>query len=384
MKLQTVLAAMPIPAACCVVLLGFGCSERADLPLVRTPVDSVGYATVPAQLEAVIAFADSAERDRFAAADCAPGIQDGGRMVGAIFPHDDYLYAGQVYYHVVRRIDVPLLVLIGVSHSARRRDIQDKLIFDDFDAWNGPYGPVPVAPFRDAVISALPKDMVLVSNEVHAEEHSLEAIIPFLQFPYHADGGYGDGRPPGDGPVILPILVTRFRGRSFEAAADTLAAVLHEVFAARDLRLGRDVALLVSADCVHYGDDAWGGRNYAPFGVDSAGYVEGMRQDRDIIRASLTGPLSAAGIDLFRRTVERDDFQWPYKVTWCGVYSIPFGLRVLLSLSELSGRPVPEGALLRYGTSLDTDMRAADGGGLGVTNISTLRHWVGYAAIGYW
>jgi AmmeMemoRadiSam system protein B len=274
--------------------------------------------------------------------------------------------------------------MFGVSHKARKMNIQDKLVFDDFDAWRGPYGDCPVSDMRTDVINAMPEELVLVSGEMHAEEHSLEAFIPFLQYPgWHGDTGR---RMPPPAPVveILPILVTRMRGPNFEETADTLAAVLYGALSKRGLRFGRDVVFLISADCVHYGDEGWGERHYSPFGVDQAAYDKAVRQDLEIIRTSLVGTIGEDRITLFREHIERDDFQWPYKVTWCGVYSIPFGLRVLARLSERAGRAAPQGFLLRYGTSLDPGALPLEGTGLGRTNINTLRHWVGYTALGYW
>ena len=77
--------------------------------------------------------------------------------------------------------------------------------------------------------------------------------------------------------------------------------------------------MLISADCVHYGDEEWGGGGYAPFGTGSEGYDKGTAQDIDIARTTLEGPLSAEKIAGFRERVERDDLEQPYKVTWCGV-----------------------------------------------------------------
>lgn len=337
----------------------------------RMPVDTVGYATRPGQIEAVIALSDSMEAGLYSSNVRSYPCMLGGGMIGAVAPHDDYLYAGPVYVHVMREIKVPLVILFGVSHTARRRNIQDKLIFDSFEAWKGPYGPCRVSPLREAVAEALPGELVLVSNEIQAEEHSLEAFIPFLQY-YNRE------------VQILPILVSRLRGPLFENAADTLAAVLYNETGKLDLEIGRDFVILISADCVHYGDDGWGGRNYAPFGVDCKGYEKAVSQDLEIIDLSLTGALNVERISIFREKVERDDFQWPYKITWCGVYSIPFGLSVLSRLSGLLDMDPPEGYLLRYATSRDPGKLPLDDTGFGVTNISTRRHWVGYAAIGYW
>ncbi|MBN1163891.1 MAG: AmmeMemoRadiSam system protein B, partial [Candidatus Krumholzibacteriota bacterium] len=256
--------------------------------------------------------------------------------------------------------------------------------FDNFDAWRGPYGELPVSPLREKVIQSLPAGLVLVSDELHAQEHSLEAFIPFLQYPGFSRGGSEDnaGNPPA--VEILPILVTRLSGELFDTAVAALADALREQFRHSDMRLGRDVVILISADCVHYGDEQWGAGGYAPFGVGEDGYRRAVDQDLDIIRASLTGPVDQKKVALFRSRVERDDLAWPYQVTWCGVYSIPFGLSVLGSLSREEGREDPRGILLGYSTSLDPGKLDLEGTGLGATNINTLRHWVGYSAIGYW
>ncbi len=347
------------------------CAAAADASGIREPVDTIGYATTAAEVEAVIERSDSLEEDRYSAnAGQLPGM-DGRTLVGAISPHDDYLYAGRVYVHALREIRTPLVILVGVSHTARRRMVQDRLIFESFDAWRGPYGDCPVSPLREETIGALPEEVVLVSDEMHAEEHSLEALIPFLQY-YNRDVS------------ILPVLVSRLRGFLFDEAAALLAGAVFDATRRRGMTLGTDYVILISADCVHYGDDRWGERYYAPFGVDREGYEKAVRQDLSIAGDCLTRTLDRDRIACFRERVEREDLEWPYRVTWCGVYSIPFGLSVLLHLTERAGTAPPEGHLLRYGTSIDPGKMPAGDTGLGVTNINTLRHWVGYAAIGYW
>jgi AmmeMemoRadiSam system protein B len=276
-----------------------------------------------------------------------------------------------VYVHALREIETPLVILVGVSHTARRRMVQDKLIFESFDAWRGPYGDCPVSPLRGEIIEALPDEVVLVSDEMHREEHSLEAFIPFLQY-YNRD------------VRILPVLVSRLRGALFDEVAALLAAAVFDVTRRRGMAPGKDYVILVSADCVRYGDDRWGGRNYAPFGVDRDGYGKAVEQDISIVRDCLTRTLDRERIARFRERVEREDLEWPYKVTWCGVYSIPLGLSVLLHVTERAGMEPPEGHLLRYGTSIDPGKLPTEDTGLGVTNINTFRHWVGHAAIGYW
>ncbi len=338
---------------------------------VRAQKDTIGYATRPEQVEALVRLVDSLEAERYESNAAAFPLMRMEAMIGAVCPHDDYLYAGRGYVHALRGLRAPRVILLGVSHTARRRGIQGTLVFDSFDAWRGAYGDCPVSPVRAEIIAGLPPELVLVSDEIHAEEHSLEGFVHILQhFLPRVE--------------IVPVLVTRQSGEGFERAADTLAAVVSRVMERHRWKLGRDAAVLISADCVHYGDEAWGGRDYAPFGADSAGYERGVAQDLDVIRSSLTGAIDAGAIARFREMVDSGDFEQPYRISWCGVYSIPFGLRVLERLCASAGREAPLGYMLVYGTSVDPPALPLGHTGLGVTAVATIRHWVGYTAIGYW
>ena len=357
------------------VIAAFGASASAasvTRGTVREPADTIGYATTPLQVEAVVEISDSlieAGALPFALTSASSGA---GKMIGAIVPHDDYIYAGPYYAMTIDRVGADLVILFGVAHRARRIGLEGKLIFDDFSGWMGPYGVTPVSSLREKVIERLPEEIVLVDGAFHASEHSLEAFIPFLQ---HYRGTEVE---------IIPVLVTRFAGDSFERAVGEMSGALAAVLGQEGMELGTGAFVMISADCVHYGDDQWGGTNYAPFGTDREGYEKATGQDIEIARTTLEGPLSADRIAGFRERIERDDLEWPYKVTWCGVYSIPFGLSVLERLSAAQGRETPEGHILGYGTSLEPGALPVEGTGLGATNIATQRHWVGYLAMGYW
>jgi AmmeMemoRadiSam system protein B len=54
----------------------------------------------------------------------------------AISPHDDYKYAGRLYYESLKGINANTIILIGVAHRARNFTLQDKIIFGDFHHWN--------------------------------------------------------------------------------------------------------------------------------------------------------------------------------------------------------------------------------------------------------
>lgn len=338
---------------------------------VRAQKDTIGYATRPEQVEALVRLVDSLEAPRYAANAAAFPAMTKGAMIGAICPHDDYLYAGRGYVHVMRELEAPRVILFGVSHTARRRGIQGALIFDGHAAWRMAGRECPVSPMREEILAALPPGFVLVNDTIHAEEHSLEGFVPILQHYLPK-------------VEIVPILVTRMEGGVRDAAADTLAGAIALIMEKHGWKLGKDVAILVSADCVHYGDEEWGGRNYAPFGTGEEGYAKGVAQDRRVVESALVGPLTREKIDAFKEMVDSGEFQQPYKITWCGVYSIPFGLGVLERLAARERGKTPEGFALIYGTSVDPPKLPLERTGLGVTAIATLRHWVGYAAIGYW
>jgi AmmeMemoRadiSam system protein B len=346
-------------------------AAAGPLSSIRAQKDTIGYATRPDQVAALVKLVDSLEAGRYASNAATFPLMKKAPMIGAICPHDDYLYAGRGYVHVMREIKAPRVILFGVSHTARRRGIQNKLVFGDFSAWKVGGGTCPVSPVRDEIVAALPPALVLVNDTIQSEEHSLEGFIPMLQHYVPKI-------------EIVPMLVTRLDGGTFDAAADTLATIISKIMRTHGWKLGTDVQIIISADCVHYGDEEWGGRNYAPFGVGEEGYTKGVAQDRNVIRSSLAGTLSSEKIGVFRNMVDSNDFQQPYKITWCGVYSIPFGLSVLDRLAAREGRKAPEGFMLVYGTSVDPPKLPLAHTGLGVTAIATLRHWVGYTAIGYW
>ena len=62
-----------------------------------------------------------------------------------------------------------------------------------------------------------------------------------------------------------------------------------------------------------------------------------------------------------------------------------FGLAVVERLCRRQGRPAPAGILLDYGTSVSEASLDPEGlEGLGPTAPNNLRHFVGYAAVGYY
>jgi AmmeMemoRadiSam system protein B len=226
-----------------------------------------------------------------------------------------------------------------------------------------------VDPLRDRLIAGLATDTYVVDNAMHCRELSLEAILPFLQSA-------------GKRRTIVPILVPYMGWDRISELSDRLAGSLAEVMQQNDWRLGRDLAIVVSSDAVHYGPDF----DHAPFGTDIDSYERAVARERQIARRYLEGTLSASKLHgLLDTLVDPDDLQ--YRLPWCGRFSIPFGLELLRKVSLATEGTAPTGALLRYGTSLsEPELPVSDAtreAGLGYTAPSNLHHWVGYAAVGY-
>lgn len=142
-----------------------------------------------------------------------------------IAPHAGYVYSGPVaataYARLVRRKgQVQRVVLIGPSH----RVWLEGLAVPRCDAFATPLGSVAVD--REAVADVLALDAVTVLDAAHAEEHSLEVHLPFLQAVL---GTF----------TIVPLLVG-------EARPTDVAAVLERLWG------GDETLIVVSSDLSHY------------------------------------------------------------------------------------------------------------------------------------
>jgi AmmeMemoRadiSam system protein B len=338
---------------------------------VRQPVDNVGYTHSADGIAKVVEHMQALERDELLAVRDKYGFNEQTAFQAAISPHDDYIYAGRVYTHVYPYIKAKHVILIGVAHKARDfPEVEGKLVFDNFDAWHGPYGDVAISPLREELLANLSKDDAIVNDELQTVEHSVEGLVPFLQH-FNRD------------VQIVPVLVPYMSWERLDELAQKTAQALAKAMSAQSLEFAEDVAILISSDSVHYGDQEWGGKNFDDFGVDKDGYDKAVERDLSLIDEHLVGGISLSSLESFYHKLVQDDFH-EYRITWCGRFSIPFGLALLIDLNEQLGREVPKGLLLRYATTLDPG--ASDPGGvpgLGVTAPADLHHWVGFTAIGY-
>ena len=142
-----------------------------------------------------------------------------------IAPHAGYIYSGPIaasayallapYAQTIRRV-----VLLGPCHRVAVRG----LALPTADAFDTPLGRVPVDREAVAALAGLPQ--VVVSGAAHAQEHSLEVQLPFLQ------------RMLGEF-AIVPLAVG-------DASADEVADVLDRLWG------GPETLILISSDLSHY------------------------------------------------------------------------------------------------------------------------------------
>jgi Predicted dioxygenase len=66
--------------------------------------------------------------------------------------------------------------------KAAQLGIENFLVFDDYTYWRGPWKDVPVSPIREELFNLLGKKFAIVSDTLQKSEHSVEALVPFLQY----------------------------------------------------------------------------------------------------------------------------------------------------------------------------------------------------------
>lgn len=336
----------------------------------RGLVDLVGFSHTRDQTNSVVSILEKVERKKILENQRKYNFDSNTSFIAGICPHDDYFYAGRGYIQLMKYINAPKVILFGTCHWAKTYGLKDKFIFDSFINWRGPYGNIPISPVREEIKRGLDEEDYLVDDEVQTVEHSLEALLPFLQ---HFNRSV----------EIVPILVPYMNWEKMDELASRLASVLAEIIKKNNWKLGKDIAFLISTDCVHYGDYGWSYYNYCPFGTDADGYKKGVKQDMALIKNFLCGEIGTSRIrDFFWKCVEPND-PYQYKITWCGRFSVPMGLNFLFHLGrKLQHKPF-HGVFLRYGTSLSFPAPPLEKLNLGTTYYSNLHHWVGFTSIGY-
>ena len=142
-----------------------------------------------------------------------------------IVPHAGYIYSGAIAasaYATLRGIAPRLrrVVILGPTHRVAVRG----LALPDAEAFDTPLGRVPLDTDAMRTLAQLPQ--VVVSNEVHELEHSLEVQLPFLQSMLNDFS-------------LVPLAVGM-------ATAEEVAEVLEATWG------GAETLIVISSDLSHY------------------------------------------------------------------------------------------------------------------------------------
>jgi len=338
----------------------FSCQNAGRMnPLlkIRPLKDTIGFAQYTWQMDSLMARITRSGWKK----------ETGNPWNMVICPHDDYTYVGKLYPELLQNIKAPNLILIGVAHKAAQLGIEDSLVFDSYSAWKGPWKNVPVSPVREELFQLLKGKYAIINDSLQKVEHSVEAMIPFLQY-FNKDIN------------IVPILVPAMNPDRMDTCGKALSEAIREVAARHKWEWGTDYAIVVTTDAVHYGNEDWGGVNRAYYGCDDKGNLRARNHEADIIDSCLNGDVSPEKIRMFNSfTLNKENFR-EYKWTWCGRYSVPVALYTAYYLNK--GKLL-SGELIGYSTSITSAHIPVDDIAMGRTAIATDCHWVGYASLGY-
>ncbi len=326
---------------------------------VRPKRDNVGYTWQADKMDLFIKWLDeNCEQQNFSSQNLIAGIS----------PHDDYLYAGKIYYPLFKLIHANEVVIFGVTHGTVRKEINDTnnvLILDEFDKWKGPYKDVEISPLREIIKTKLKPEYFWVSNKAQTLEHSIEALIPFLQH-YNKD------------IKITPIMVTKISFDRMDSLSNDLSDIISEYIKSKNYVLGKDIFFLMSNDANHYGEDF----DNEPYGLDEQAHKTATENDKRIANENLDGTITKEKIK------NLSDQLWPEAginkscPLWCGRYPVVFGLMTINKIvNKVSGKKIT-GKVFKYGDTFTGGVIPVKGTMMGTTAPFSLKHWVGFLSVG--
>ncbi len=152
-----------------------------------------------------------------------------GDIVSIIVPHAGYIYSGQVAayaYKLIQGKDYDAVIVVGPSHRVAFRAIS---VYSQ-GAFETPLDVTPIHECIAAEMKHISK-MIIDYPAVHAEEHSLEIQLPFLQ---SALGRFS----------FIPLIM----GDQSPAICRELASVISQV------AKGRRILIVASSDLSHFHD----------------------------------------------------------------------------------------------------------------------------------
>ncbi|MDH5541863.1 MAG: AmmeMemoRadiSam system protein B [Nitrospinota bacterium] len=99
-------------------------------------------------------------------------------VAGCISPHAGWMYSGEVAGALFGSIKIPdSIILIGPNH----RGLGERVAIDSANAWEFPFGDVPVDRELAKKIAS-DCEHVRFDSAAHMMEHSLEVLVPFLYY----------------------------------------------------------------------------------------------------------------------------------------------------------------------------------------------------------
>ena len=110
-------------------------------------------------------------------------------------------------------------------------------------------------------------------------------------------------------------------------------------------------------------------------------YEKAAEKDRSLLLGPLSGELTREKIQALYSTFVDPENPDQYRWTWCGRFSVPFGLLLLDQLARSAGTAV--GHPIAYATSVGAPELPLRELGLGSTAPANLYHFVGYPAAAF-
>ncbi len=293
-----------------------------------------------------------------------------GKLIGGISVHDDYLYAGKIYFPLFSQIKAKEVVIFGVTHGTVRKEMNDPknvLILDEHEQWIGPYGNVEISPLRELIKNKLNEDYTMISNKAHQIEHSIEALIPFLQY-YNRN------------IKITPIMITQMPFERMMEISDKLTRIILDYIKEKNLEIGKDIFFLISNDANHYGEDF----NNSPYGLDAAAHKAATDNDRRIISENLSGEITVNRIINLTKELWPDPEGKKNVPIWCGRYPVVFGLLTIKRIiEEINGNSIM-GELFAYSDTFTEKVLPFKNSSMGLTAPFSYRHWCGWFTLGFY
>ena len=328
---------------------------------IRPIRDNVGFCWNADEMDSVINYlAKSYDGKEFSS----------NNLVAAISPHDDYLYAGRIYFPLYKILRTKEVVIFGVTHGTVRKamnDPQNILIFDDYKYWHGPYKNVEVSPLRDFIKSNLNREYFITSDKAQDIEHSIEALIPFLQH-YNMD------------IKITPIMVTAMPYDRMKNISGELSGIIINYIKQNNLEIGKDIFFLISTDANHYGEDF----DNSPYGMNDKSHQTATGLDKSIANSCLTGTIDESKIKELTVKLWPDSNSSSVKPLWCGRYPIPFGLLTAVNVINKIDNKQITGEIFKYSDTWTEKVLPVKNTHLGLTAPFSLKHWVGFLSAGFY